>query len=153
MEAANEAARRAVNGILVASGSIAAPVEVWPLQEPEFFAPFREYDRVRFDQGLGWDGGPIELAGSLLDGLDRTHLASLPNSDLVRSDSEPSKIVPALVPTPNSALPRLASHVEQTVAHTVATIASYSVRVLDFNHSNEGPIAKILDGRPVSSHQ
>src|SRR5215207_9893405 len=39
MEGANEAARRAVNAILTASGSPAAPCRVWPLEEPALFAP------------------------------------------------------------------------------------------------------------------
>src|SRR5204863_4805061 len=37
MEAANEAARRAVNGILKVSGSNALPCPVWDLHEPEIF--------------------------------------------------------------------------------------------------------------------
>jgi uncharacterized protein with NAD-binding domain and iron-sulfur cluster len=52
MEAANEAARRAVNGILAQSGSMSAPARLWPLEEPPFFAPMIEYDRLRFQLGL-----------------------------------------------------------------------------------------------------
>jgi hypothetical protein len=52
MEAANEAARRAVNGILHQSGSNAPLAELWPLEEPDFFEPMIEYDRVRFNLGL-----------------------------------------------------------------------------------------------------
>ncbi|MBZ5655207.1 MAG: FAD-dependent oxidoreductase [Acidobacteriia bacterium] len=52
MEAANEAARRAVNGILAHSGSSAQPATLWPLQEPGFFQPMIEYDRLRFKLGL-----------------------------------------------------------------------------------------------------
>jgi len=52
MEGANEAARRAVNGILERSGSNAPRVPVWPFQEPEFFAPLIEYDRLRFRLGM-----------------------------------------------------------------------------------------------------
>lgn len=52
MEGANEAARRAVNGILDAEGSPAAPCQIWPLSEPEVFAPLREYDLIRFKLGL-----------------------------------------------------------------------------------------------------
>jgi hypothetical protein len=55
MEAANEAARRAVNGILSASGSSAPTCTLWPLHEPEIFAPWRALDRVRYEQGLAWD--------------------------------------------------------------------------------------------------
>jgi uncharacterized protein with NAD-binding domain and iron-sulfur cluster len=52
MEGANEAARRAVNGVLDRSGSNAQRVQIWPFQEPEFFAPLIEYDRLRFKLGL-----------------------------------------------------------------------------------------------------
>ena len=55
MEGANEAARRAVNAILHATGSHATRCEVWPLYEPLIFAPLREYDFVRFK--LGWAHG------------------------------------------------------------------------------------------------
>jgi 15-cis-phytoene desaturase len=52
MEAANEAARRAVNCVLVASGAAARPAQLWPLQEPEFLKPLQEVDRIRFGLGL-----------------------------------------------------------------------------------------------------
>jgi hypothetical protein len=51
MEGANEAARRAVNGILDASGSSAPRCGVWPLVEPAIFAPARAIDRIRFELG------------------------------------------------------------------------------------------------------
>ena len=56
MEAANEAARRAVNALLQMTGSRADPCELWPLHEPAIFAPFRWHDKRRFEQGLPWDG-------------------------------------------------------------------------------------------------
>uniref|UniRef100_Q01RY7 Amine oxidase n=1 Tax=Solibacter usitatus (strain Ellin6076) TaxID=234267 RepID=Q01RY7_SOLUE len=52
MEAANEAARRAVNCLLVAAGSNAAPARLWPLEEPDFLKPIQEIDRIRFGLGL-----------------------------------------------------------------------------------------------------
>jgi uncharacterized protein with NAD-binding domain and iron-sulfur cluster len=52
MEGANEAARRAVNGILRASGAAAAPCRVWPLHEPALFAPARALDWLRWKLGL-----------------------------------------------------------------------------------------------------
>ena len=52
MEAANEAARRAVNCLLLASGSTAQPAELWPLEEPAFLKPFQEIDRIRFRLSL-----------------------------------------------------------------------------------------------------
>jgi uncharacterized protein with NAD-binding domain and iron-sulfur cluster len=52
MEAANEAARRAVNCLLLSCGSIAAPAQLWPLEEPDFLKPLQEVDRIRFQLGL-----------------------------------------------------------------------------------------------------
>jgi uncharacterized protein with NAD-binding domain and iron-sulfur cluster len=54
MEGANEAARRAVNAIIAASGNLAIPCKIWELHEPEIFAPFRFYDRLRYQAGLPW---------------------------------------------------------------------------------------------------
>jgi uncharacterized protein with NAD-binding domain and iron-sulfur cluster len=48
MEGANEAARRAVNGILDASGSTAPRCAIWPLREPALFGPARALDRIRW---------------------------------------------------------------------------------------------------------
>jgi uncharacterized protein with NAD-binding domain and iron-sulfur cluster len=51
MEGANEAARRAVNGILDAVGSDSPRCAVWPATEPVIFAPWQELDRLRFRLG------------------------------------------------------------------------------------------------------
>jgi len=48
MEGANEAARRAVNGILDGSGSNQPRCSVWSLSEPAMFAPARALDRALF---------------------------------------------------------------------------------------------------------
>jgi hypothetical protein len=53
MEAANEAARRAVNCLLLSCGSSASPAQLWPLEEPPFLKPLQEIDRIRFALGLG----------------------------------------------------------------------------------------------------
>ena len=50
MEAANEAARRAVNGILAKSGG--RRCKIWKLQEPWMLQPLVWYDRFRFWRGL-----------------------------------------------------------------------------------------------------
>jgi len=55
MEGANEAARRAVNGILEASESQAQPCQIWELEEPVFFAPLKWLDRRRFKAGKPWE--------------------------------------------------------------------------------------------------
>ncbi|HET6982602.1 MAG TPA: FAD-dependent oxidoreductase [Myxococcaceae bacterium] len=52
MESANEAARRAVNGVLERSGRSAAPCEVWPLEEPAAFAAPQALDRKCLKLGL-----------------------------------------------------------------------------------------------------
>lgn len=55
MEGANEAARRAVNAIIEASGARVCPCKIWELHEPEIFAPFRLRDKIRYERGLPWD--------------------------------------------------------------------------------------------------
>jgi uncharacterized protein with NAD-binding domain and iron-sulfur cluster len=55
MEGANEAARRAVNAILDRSGSDRPRCQIWNLHEPDALAPFRAYDRARYQAGLPWD--------------------------------------------------------------------------------------------------
>jgi len=67
MEAANEAARRAVNGIINAAGLDANRCEIWNVHEPEIFLPIRATDRVRYRKGLSWDGEAVALAQDLLD--------------------------------------------------------------------------------------
>ncbi len=62
MEAANEAARRAVNCVLVASGSTAPPAQLWPLEEPAFLKPLQEIDRIRFGLGLAHHLAPAPTA-------------------------------------------------------------------------------------------
>ena len=64
MEAANEAARRAVNGLLNTCGSSEERCEIWNLHEPEVFLPLRAYDRTRYRKGLPWDGSELALAMS-----------------------------------------------------------------------------------------
>ena len=64
MEGANEAARRAVNGLLDAVEFDGPRCEIWPLHEPEILAPWRLHDAARYEAGLPWDnsldagGGP-----------------------------------------------------------------------------------------------
>jgi 15-cis-phytoene desaturase len=44
MEGACEAARRAVNAILQRTGSQATPAVIWPLTEPAYFEPWKQFD-------------------------------------------------------------------------------------------------------------
>jgi uncharacterized protein with NAD-binding domain and iron-sulfur cluster len=72
MEGANEAARRAVNGILDAAGSSEERCDVWPLREPAIFAPGRALDRIRFELGR-----PAKQAVRVRDGqVDASPLLS-----------------------------------------------------------------------------
>lgn len=59
MESANEAARRAVNAILTASGVDAPPCQLWNLHEPDILAPLRALDRIELAAQRAWsDPGP-----------------------------------------------------------------------------------------------
>jgi hypothetical protein len=60
---ANEAARRAVNGILDYTGSDEPPCRLWPLEELAVFAPGRALDRARFALGLPHIGRARASAG------------------------------------------------------------------------------------------
>jgi uncharacterized protein with NAD-binding domain and iron-sulfur cluster len=71
MEGANEAARRAVNGILEADGSD-PDCPVWPLEEPRIFALAQALDRLLFKLGrpppkvaVVKEDGRVESAGPL----------------------------------------------------------------------------------------
>jgi geranylgeranyl pyrophosphate synthase/uncharacterized protein with NAD-binding domain and iron-sulfur cluster len=62
MEGANEAARRAVNGILDAEGYAGTRCAIWPLEEPAVLEPLRSYDAARFRLGLPWDSTVLDTA-------------------------------------------------------------------------------------------
>jgi geranylgeranyl pyrophosphate synthase/uncharacterized protein with NAD-binding domain and iron-sulfur cluster len=62
MEGANEAARRAVNGVLDAEKFDGPRCGVWPLHEPEVLAPWRLYDAARYAAGLPWDDRLMQVA-------------------------------------------------------------------------------------------
>ncbi len=68
MEGANEAARRAVNGLLDAAGYNGSRCDVWPLHEFEVLAPWRAYDAQRFKAGLPWDGTLTAIAAHAVRG-------------------------------------------------------------------------------------
>ncbi len=54
MEAANEAARRAVNAILSAENSSQPYCKIFPLHDPDILIPLRFMDKERFENGLPW---------------------------------------------------------------------------------------------------
>jgi uncharacterized protein with NAD-binding domain and iron-sulfur cluster len=86
MEAANEAARRAVNGVLDACGSDRPRCQIWRLHEPPILAPFRAYDQMRFDQGLPWDAR-VPFVTEAAQGL-LTLIQSMP-SDVSKPPNDP----------------------------------------------------------------
>jgi uncharacterized protein with NAD-binding domain and iron-sulfur cluster len=84
MEAANESARRAVNGILKRSGSRARRCKIWRHQEPWIFKPLIWLDRRRWRKGLPnlFDDDPARCGPlvhwarrAFLAGWRATHLA------------------------------------------------------------------------------
>jgi len=54
MEGANEAARRAVNSIISASGADVPLCKIWPLDEPFIFSIWRWFDNKRYESGQPW---------------------------------------------------------------------------------------------------
>jgi geranylgeranyl pyrophosphate synthase/uncharacterized protein with NAD-binding domain and iron-sulfur cluster len=68
MEGANEAARRAVNGLLDAVNFDGARCDLWPLHEPTIFAPWRLHDAARFQAGLPWDDSLMQVAAHAIGG-------------------------------------------------------------------------------------
>ena len=68
MEGANEAARRAVNGLLDAVKFDGPRCELWQLHEPEILAPWRLHDAARFKAGLPWDDSLMQVAAHALRG-------------------------------------------------------------------------------------
>ena len=75
MEAANEAARHAVNGILAASGRTADPCQLWELHEPAILQPWRAHDEARYSRGLPWDDSVVGAAVKGFATFDRLGLA------------------------------------------------------------------------------
>ena len=55
MEGANEAARRAVNNIIEASGMEKPLCKIWNLHEPWIFHHLRRRDFLRYQKGLAWN--------------------------------------------------------------------------------------------------
>jgi len=68
MEAANEAARRAVNGLLEAVAYEGLRCDLWPLHEPEILAPWRLHDAARYKTGLAWDDSLMTVAAHAIRG-------------------------------------------------------------------------------------
>jgi uncharacterized protein with NAD-binding domain and iron-sulfur cluster len=120
MEAANEAARRAVNGVLNASGATAPACNLWKLHEPEIFAPWRAMDSVRYQQGLPWDDTLVKLGLAALD-LGQETVYALQRRAEARSDilgvagAEPAAIKDLIYPLTGGTSRGSSSALGQTV--------------------------------------
>lgn len=77
MEAANEAARRAVNAVLDREGIRAEDCEVWPLEEPAVLRPAKRLDRTRYRLGLSHPGEAATPAWDAYKRVRRDGLAGL----------------------------------------------------------------------------
>jgi len=108
MEAANEAARAAVNGILDAARDSQARCAIWQLHEPPFLSPLRMYDKLRFERGLAWDDRPLALsaqARKLLALLEQasptaTWLEGTQTDDILRLTSKLTEFLEAALVQP-----------------------------------------------------
>lgn len=63
MEGANEAARRAVNGIIDAAGVKAPYCRIWNLHEPGLLLYYKWLDQRRYNKGLPWKDHEILFPG------------------------------------------------------------------------------------------
>jgi len=68
MEGANEAARRAVNGLLDSVKFDGQRCDVWPMYEPEMLAPLRRHDAARYEAGRPWDNSLMQVAAQAIRG-------------------------------------------------------------------------------------
>ena len=68
MEGANEAARRAVNGLLDAVNFDGPRCALWKLHEPPILAPWRLYDSARYESGQPWDDSLVQVASHAIRG-------------------------------------------------------------------------------------
>jgi uncharacterized protein with NAD-binding domain and iron-sulfur cluster len=131
MESANEAARRAVNGILQASGASAKRCDLWKLHEPEIFAPWRAMDLMRYHQGLPWDDTLVKL-GLAAFNLGQEALYALERRAEARRDIlgaggvEPAAIKDLIYPL-TSGVSRGSS---SELGHTVRTLIQDSMQLI-----------------------
>jgi hypothetical protein len=152
MEAANEAARRAVNGILDAAGSGAARCGVWQLHEPEIFAPWRELDFIRYSRGLPWDDTLVRFGLSLADLTDKA-------IEALESSSEEHTLVSSRTagwPLPHQALMSFADRQAQAgvmsdLRREATTFVERMVRMLairltEMQGARKGPPARSAHG-------
>ena len=83
MEAANEAARMAANGVLDAAGSGAARCRIWKLEEPLLFEPLRKLDSFVYKLNKN-SRPPLCVAAPEVLGLGKGKLSSPVQGKLLR---------------------------------------------------------------------
>ena len=154
MEAANEAARRAVNGILHASGATAAPCALWKLHEPEIFAPWRALDRMRYQQGLPWDDTLVQLGLAALN-LGQEAVYALERATEARSDVSgtggmpPAAIEHLLYPLTGGSSRGSSSELGQTTMALVQTVIQLvALRSAETEAAARGVSARGVTGLP-----
>jgi geranylgeranyl pyrophosphate synthase/uncharacterized protein with NAD-binding domain and iron-sulfur cluster len=140
MEGANEAARRAVNGLLDAMEFDGPRCGVWPLHEPEILAPWRLHDAARYDAGLPWDDSLVQVAAHAIRGvsplLDHVHPLLEKASPFVNRTADVlDQIDAALIAAAGTSriadrAPRLdAIHIPTTYSARVTNVATGAPRV------------------------
>jgi uncharacterized protein with NAD-binding domain and iron-sulfur cluster len=158
MEAANEAARRAVNGILDRSGSDATRCQVWALHEPEVLQPWRNYDRSRWEQQLPWED-PLALMSivkPIFDVLQKTDALSNIDSGSLKSLSEAYDSVSGLSQVlGESQLPQAENLLEvpkpvQSMVEEIRQVVP-SDGVLTEASASPGALAQAMKGSEVES--
>ena len=115
MESANEAARKAVNGILDHCGSNSARCQVWELHEPEILLPWKEYDRARWERNLEWED-PLDvmsIAKPIIDVMEKSGVLSALGSGPLSGISEAQKELGTVSPVPlDTPVPQVESMME-----------------------------------------
>jgi geranylgeranyl pyrophosphate synthase/uncharacterized protein with NAD-binding domain and iron-sulfur cluster len=110
MEGANEAARRAVNGVLDAAGFDGPRCDVWPLHEPEVLAPWRLHDAARYARGLPWDDSSMQIAAHVLRGASPL---------LEQASALIARVEPVVTPLADAL-----DHADRTAKTVVAAVAT-----------------------------
>ncbi len=106
MEAANEAARRAVNGILDHCESGSNRCQVWELHEPEILLPWKEYDRARWERQLPWEDplALMSIAKPIIDVIEKSgvlsNLGGVPLEPIAEAPEALSSASPVPIETP-----------------------------------------------------
>lgn len=103
MEAANEAARRAVNGILDEAGSDEPECPVWKLHEPLILRPWRLWDLWRYRHGRPWGPDINPLVDAVQTVLVTAASVAPPPPGAARVTAEQPRATAHPIPEPRQA--------------------------------------------------